>query len=136
MTTISIKYVNPPKEGKRYGTVKTDDNKLYGYDPAKVVPRVGQAEVTITSREYNGTTYHSIADYKPVSAAVAGKPEIGATPWWMPFVSNTVAHAIAAGAITSNEQIDDWAKAAKAAALALATDNKKTGDAPDDDIPF
>ena len=34
---------------------------------------------------------------------------------WLPFVSNTVADAIAAGIIKSPEQIKDWAKAAKEA---------------------
>jgi len=41
------------------------------------------------------------------------------SPWWMPFVSNTVAHAIAAGKCASPEAIDQWAL--KAAQVAVAT---------------
>ena len=36
--------------------------------------------------------------------------------WYMPFVSNTVAHCISGGLITEPSQIALWAKAAKAAA--------------------
>jgi hypothetical protein len=140
MTTINIKYVDPPKAGKKMGTVKTDDDKILGFFPDKISPQPGPAEVTVESREWKGTTLYSITAYKALPASKpdgAGAPAAssGAAPWWMPFVSNTVAHAIAAGAITSNEQIDDWAKAAKAAALALAADNNKKPD-DEDSIPF
>ena len=39
--------------------------------------------------------------------------------WYMPFVSNTIAHAIQVGLITQPSQITGWAKAAKEAAEAL-----------------
>jgi len=40
----------------------------------------------------------------------------------MPFVSNTVAHAIAAGLIQTPQQIEQWAMAARVAAQKLETD--------------
>ena len=39
-------------------------------------------------------------------------------PWWMPFASNTVAHAIAAGLIKEPQDIRAWLIAAKTAATA------------------
>jgi len=48
-------------------------------------------------------------------------------PWFMPFVSNTVAHAIAAGKITGPAEIQAWASAAKAAAEVIASE----GEGPD-----
>lgn len=56
-------------------------------------------------------------------------PTVGSTsPWWMPFVSNTVAHAIAAGKIERPEDVGTWARAAMHTAIAL--DNEA------DDVPF
>ncbi len=43
----------------------------------------------------------------------------GAAPVWANFVSNQVAHAIAAGRIDDPEQIKVWAAAAKAAFMEL-----------------
>lgn len=42
-----------------------------------------------------------------------------AAPYWMPFTSNVVAHAIAAGLIKEPAQIGAWAKAAAETAIAL-----------------
>ena len=53
------------------------------------------------------------------------EPNTNVAPWWMPFVSNTVAHAIQAGLIKTPQEIRAWLIAAKVAA--------KTHD---QDIPF
>lgn len=42
------------------------------------------------------------------------------SPAWLPFASNTVAHAISAGLILEAGQVSMWAKAAKEAFEALA----------------
>ena len=44
-----------------------------------------------------------------------------APPYWLPFVSNTIAHAITAGHIREPGQIGAWAKAAAETAIALET---------------
>ena len=56
----------------------------------------------------------------PAAAAprYAGEPGDNIQPWYMPFVSNTVAHAIAAGHCKAPEMIDQWAL--KAAQVAVA----------------
>ena len=46
-------------------------------------------------------------------------PKANGDRFYMPFVSNVVAHAIAAGQITTPQQISPWAKAAHDAAVAL-----------------
>ena len=57
----------------------------------------------------------------PAAAAprYAGEPGDNITPWFMPFVSNTVAHAIEKGLITTPLGINEWAL--KAAQVAVAT---------------
>lgn len=47
------------------------------------------------------------------------EPSDNVQPWWMPFVSNTVAHAIEKGLCTTPEAINQWAL--KAAQVAVAT---------------
>lgn len=72
----------------------------------------------------------------PAAAATPYKyaePNLNVAPWWMPFVSNSVAHAIKAGIITAPNQIQPWAMAAKEAARGLVT---KTPATQDSDIPF
>lgn len=54
-------------------------------------------------------------------------------PWWMPFVSNTVAHAIASGHINTPVGIRAWVLAARDAAKAAAEGAKQT---TENDPPF
>lgn len=55
----------------------------------------------------------------PQRALPGFQPGPNVAPWWMPFVSNTVAHAIQAGAIKEPAHIGKWAKAAADTAVAL-----------------
>jgi hypothetical protein len=140
MTAMTIKYVNPPKPGKKLGTVKDSAGKLYGYNPSELNLTPGNWEVAIESREYSGTTYYNITK---ASAATLPSTPGGTAPWWMAFVSNVVAHAIEADRITGPLEIGPWAVAAKDLALDLvkpattttATVNGREVDLPDD-IPF
>lgn len=119
---ITVKYVNPPKEGKTLGTVKIQDDTLLGYDPAKFQPEKGQTyEVEIASRDYNGKTYKNVTKWQKMGEQKAANGSASNAPWFMPFVSNTVAHAIQAGKITGPAEIQAWAEAAKAAAEVLAS---------------
>ena len=59
----------------------------------------------------------------PVPHAAPAKEE----RWWLPFVSNQCAHAIAAGKIQGVADLRSWAAAAKSAILAADSN---------DDIPF
>lgn len=53
------------------------------------------------------------------AAKTNGEVKSSGSPWWMPFVSNTVAHAISAGYIQDPSQIGAWAKSAMETAVAL-----------------
>ena len=86
-------------------------------------------DAEIEANEYNGKTYHWIKTWKavsaPASAPAATTPAAptssnGAGYAWLPFASNTVAHAINAGLITSPEQVKIWAASAKRAFQELA----------------
>ena len=77
------------------------------------------------------------AGHSPQPPAVAApryaEPNPNVAPWWMPFVSNSVAHAIAAGHVNSPEAIKTWAIAARNAANACVATTPPT---TDEDVPF
>jgi hypothetical protein len=159
MIKIDIEKVLPPKPGKVQGYVVTMQGATYGFFPDKISPMPGPAEVEVVSRHYQGKEYWNITSIKqnapavpvptrggagsgggssgnstiviPPNQAVTGiiNRTAEAAPWWMPFVSNTVAHAIQAGCITDPSMVLDWARAAKESALAL-------GEKEEPPIPF
>ena len=119
MTQVTVKFVNPPKEGKKLATIKAQDDKYYYYDPKKFNFVKGETyEIDTRDDDYQGKTYvHVEAIVKQAQSNGAAKP--AGDRWYMPFVSNTVAHAIASALITDPDQIKLWAAAAKQAALEL-----------------
>lgn len=84
-----------------------------GLQPGMVI----EAETKIS--EYNGKTNTWIEKWKAVAGATPTPPAgtsghtNGGTPPWLPFASNTVAHAINGGLITNPDQVKQWAAAAK-----------------------
>lgn len=66
--TITIAFVNPPKEGAKSGTLKTKNNEIYGCWPDKLGHfAVGKTyEVEYTEREHNGKTYKNVTHGKEV----------------------------------------------------------------------
>lgn len=91
-------------------------------------------EAETEDSDYNGKHYCWVKKWKQVQqTAATPSPQTGAgsglvsggsggATWWMPFVSNTVAHAIQAGIIQNPQQIDAWAVAARLAAQKLETE--------------
>lgn len=67
--------------------------------------------------DYNGKTYTWVEKWKPVAAPQTSGNASGQVSGtaWLPFASNTVAHAINAGLITTPEQVKVWAASAKQA---------------------
>lgn len=70
--------------------------------------------------EYNGKQNTWIKKWKAMAATPAPQAGTstavnGTAPVWLPFASNTVAHAISAGLIQNPSQIAEWVKGAKAA---------------------
>lgn len=85
-------------------------------------------EAETESSEYNGKTYIWVKKWTPAQQADTTPSRAGTantsnvTPWWMPFVSNVCAHAIAAGVIQAPNQIEAWAIAARNAAQKIDSD--------------
>lgn len=72
----------------------------------------------------------AIATPTPTTRTPVAAPTSNVAPWWMPFVSNTVAHAIQAGAIKEPGEIGKWAKAAADTAVALLNTEPSEEDVP------
>lgn len=74
-------------------------------------------DAEIEETTYNNKQYFWIQKWKPIQSAEHRAAAQAATPGspmnlpYMPFVSNTVAHAIAAGRIENPTQIAPWVKA-------------------------
>jgi hypothetical protein len=100
-----------------------------------------QIEAQIGSYSFNGQTYPTIESF---TIASGGKAPTGQPPngdrWWLPFVSNQVAHAIAAGLIKEPADMGQWARMAKLTIIALdallETAPAKDKDPVDGDVPF
>lgn len=100
---------------------------------SKIDKAVGQAiDFSIDPNNYKGKTVNWIKDWDfdraaPVQVGVAIPAQVSqvitalpkAQPngdrWWLPFVSNQCAHAIAAGQIKGTADLRSWAAGAKAA---------------------
>lgn len=121
---VTPKFVNPAKDGKKWGSiVLTDDTKLMV--KADMVGRFvkGQSyEVETESQTWGDKPVVTVKAIKANGAAPSGSGG-GIAHWWMPFVSNVTAHAIQAGKIENPGQIKAWAFAAKQAAESIAKDS-------------
>lgn len=118
--TVTPKFVNAANAGKKYGSIKGQDDTQFMV-PASMVSRFtkGQTyEVEVEEQDWGGKTVWVVKNVGggQAPAAPAGNGHASGDKWFMPFVSNTVAHAIAAGQITDPSHIKLWAAAAKQAA--------------------
>lgn len=138
---ITVKFANAAKDGKKFGSIVGKDDTRYPC-PASMVGRFvkGQTYDVETATEKWGDSDVQVikgvkANAAPASTGNGGN--YGGDKWWMPFVSNTVAHAIQAGHITGPGEIGTWAKAAKLAAEAVAAPVKLPGgiEQMQDDLP-
>ena len=68
--TIQVAYVNPPKPGKKQGSVKDAEGNIYGVWPDKLhLFEPGNVyTIEYTSRDFNGQQYH---DFKKMVEAQA-----------------------------------------------------------------
>lgn len=67
---IKIKYADPPKDGKKQATIKTDDNQIFGVWPKEFgLLQPGKTyKVEFSERPFNGKTYRTITKCEPVAA--------------------------------------------------------------------
>jgi hypothetical protein len=117
---IKVKFVNEAKDGKKYGSIVGQDDTRYPC-PKNLVGRFvkGQTyEIETKSETWGDKDVTVISGVKSNGNGAAGGN--GLDKWWMPFVSNTVAHAIQVGEIKEPAHIKVWAAAAKRAAEEIA----------------
>lgn len=116
---LTVESVGPSKSGKAL-RVKAN-GAWYGAKKDSGIT-VGQ---TIDAEVSNGDFGAWIDRWKPVNGSAA-PDAVGSSraspaaaqasaPVWLPFASNTVAHAIQAGIITAPNMVEAWTRAAKEA---------------------
>lgn len=104
---IKIKYANPPKDGKKQATVKTDDNQIFGVWPKEFgLFQPGRVyRVEFSERPFNGKTYRTITKCEPVAEEAA--PADGVTSKAFSeqeFVARVLSASIAACAVGHKEE--------------------------------
>lgn len=122
---LTIESVKPSKSGKSLVVKAGGKDYLAKLDSGISQGMLIEAETK--DSDFNGSILTWIEKWKTVAAqttahASAPTSNGGSAPWWMPFVSNTVAHAIQAGIIQNPQQIDAWAVAARLAAQKLESE--------------
>lgn len=72
--TIQVKFVNPPKAGKKKGSIKDSNDNIYGAFPNILSQFTAGAayEVTYSEEDWNGATWKTIKSVKKVADAPAG----------------------------------------------------------------
>src|SRR5437016_13153417 len=67
--TVTIAYVNQPKEGKKMGSIKTANGQYFNVYPDKLnLFEVGQTyAIEYDSREFQGKMYHNVKSVSPSS---------------------------------------------------------------------
>lgn len=119
---LNVDLVTKSKSGKAL-RVKVGD-QWYGARLASKLDTFGKGTIDADVKE--DETYGPQieawrpAQAAPASAAAPSSPSGNGSTAWLPFASNTVAHAISAGIIKSPGDVSAWAKAAKDAFEALA----------------
>ena len=127
MQVLTVESVGPSKSGKAL-RVKAGGN-WYGAKKDSGITAGATIEAEVEDGEFglwinkwkpaNGSAAPQAGATNTERPGVATQPA-GAAPVWLPFASNTVAHAINGGLITSPEQVKLWAAAAKQAFTELA----------------
>lgn len=125
--TIRIDDIQESKSGKSWN-VKSGDKWYTAYKDSGIDKLKGQtieAEVEPFGKGGMGIKSYKVGGSSPLPGPSTGIPTYPQTsaPFWMPFASNVVAHAIASGLVRDPLEIKQWVLAAKQAAeSAVAND--------------
>jgi hypothetical protein len=139
---IKVKFVNEAKDGKKFGSIVGSDDTRYPCPKDMVSKFVkGQSyDIETKAEKWGENDVQVIKGIKTNGATGGTSGHVGGSgdKWWMPFVSNTVAHAIQAGHIKGPGEIRTWAASAKLAAESLSGSYNpaKSMDDLEDDIPL
>ena len=126
MKTLTIEAVTDSKTGKSLRVKAGED--WYGANKDSGLTKGMTVEAEVSDGEYgkwidkwkptNGSAAPQVDGTASAQAKQSTTP--GAAPAWLPFASNTVAHAINAGLIKEPADVKLWAAAAKLAYTELA----------------
>lgn len=77
--TLTVKYVNPPKPGKKRGSIKDTDDQMFGVFPDKLhLFETGKTyEVEYTSNEVGGVVYNTVKSATPLATSAPRNIPIG-----------------------------------------------------------
>jgi hypothetical protein len=129
--TITVAEIRPPRQSGWSSSAKTTDGHYIGFKADKLALEVGKTyRLLVEEREKGGKTFVDamrIVEEVLPKANGAAIPTGNIAPWWMPFVSNTVAHAIQAGCIKEPADIKQWAAAARQTAMEIEAEAQDDG---------
>lgn len=120
---VTAKFVNPPKEGKKYGNIKGQDDTAYWFKRDAFSFEKGKTyDLSLKTEKWGENSVQVITAVAPVGATAPGNggEHDGLTEPELRFISNVVGTAIESKTITSPEEISLWAKAARATLRELA----------------
>lgn len=114
--TISVQYVNPPKPGKKQGSVKTVDGQFYGVDPTQLgqFSPGGTYTVEYDTHTYQGKEYKTFRRMDgalPLPAPVATARPAHTQAVEM-FVMGVIGRSLqGVGTLPDREILTTWVKA-------------------------
>ena len=105
---IKVAFANPPREGKKRATVKTDKGELFLVYPDKLgLFRPGKSyRVEFSTSTYQGKDYHTITKWQPIDDETAPAASTAPSPSLSPeftFVTTLLAAAIKACTVANTE---------------------------------
>ena len=67
--TVNVRFVNQPSEGKKKGTIKTNDDQIFGVWPDKLAEfqAGGTYEIEYEENDFKGKTYRTVKSVKAAS---------------------------------------------------------------------
>ena len=124
-----VNTVTLSKSGKSY-QVQIAGQGYFAKLDSKLDKAVGQAiDFSVDPSEYKGKVVNWVTDWDfdrgpPAPVPIPANPPLIKVPfpsdhWYMPFISNTVAHAITAGLVKDSPSLAQWATAAYRAAMQI-----------------
>lgn len=114
--TVKATYVNPPKPGKRSGSIKGDNGAYYGFEPSKFQPSQGKT-YDITYTVSPDGKWNNIMELREVGAVASpGSSSSGISQSEAIFVTGVIGRAFhGTGNIPGEDQLTTMVRACVAA---------------------